>query len=72
MAETNLPLVTKLVGPEFPDPTEHAAAILEAVEGDLRLLRELLPSLLPTWVDHYGTAYCGRLIATLTTAQGEC
>jgi hypothetical protein len=42
------------------------------VEGDLRLLRELLPSLLPTWVDHYGTAYCGRLIATLTTAQGEC
>jgi hypothetical protein len=51
MAETNLPLITKLVGPEFPDPTEHAAAILEAVDGDLRLLQELLPNFVSIWTD---------------------
>jgi hypothetical protein len=33
--------------PTFPDPTEHAASRIEALDGDLRLLQEMLPSFTP-------------------------
>lgn len=53
------------------NPVEHAAAILEAIDGNQRLLSELLPSFLPTWIDCYGKSYCSALVAALTTPQGQ-
>jgi hypothetical protein len=39
------------------NPYEHAASILENLDGDMRLLEELLPFFTPVWTDWYGPAY---------------
>jgi len=53
--------------PSFPDPEEHAAAILEALKGDYRKALEWLP----VYRDEFGETYVCRLAALLTPA-GEC
>jgi len=51
----------------FPDPEEHAAAILEALKGDYRKALEYLP----VYRDEFGETYASRL-ATFLTPAGEC
>jgi hypothetical protein len=52
----------------FPDPQEHAAAILEALKGDYRQALEYLP----VYRDEFGETYA-RQLATFLTPQGrEC
>ncbi|MBZ5615899.1 MAG: hypothetical protein LAO23_17980 [Acidobacteriia bacterium] len=53
--------------PTFPDPEEHAAAILEALGGNYQKALEWLP----VYRDEFGETYARRL-ATLLTPQGEC
>lgn len=53
--------------PTFPDPEEHAAAILEALKGDYQKALEYLP----VYRDEFGENYARRL-ATLLTPQGQC
>ncbi len=52
---------------KFPDPERHAAAILEAVEGNYQIALEFMGM----YVTEYGEHYAARLAAFLTPA-GEC
>lgn len=56
---------------KFPDPAEHAAAIVEALDGNLPLLKEMLPSFVVVWREEYGIDYCARLLAAINTPAGE-
>ena len=51
----------------FPDPEEHAAAILEALQGDYQKALDYLP----VYRNEFGEEYARRLAALLTQA-GEC
>jgi hypothetical protein len=51
----------------FPDPAEHAEAILEALKGDYQKALEYMP----VYRDEFGETYARRLAAFLTP-QGEC
>ncbi len=51
----------------FPDPEEHAAAILEALKGDYQKALEYMP----VYRDEFGEIYARRL-AMFLTPQGEC
>ncbi len=51
----------------FPDPEEHAVAILEALQGDYQKALEYLP----VYRDEFGETYARRLAALLRPA-GEC
>jgi hypothetical protein len=53
--------------PTFPDPEEHAVAILEALKGDYRKALDYLP----VYRDEFGENYASRLARFLTPA-GEC
>jgi hypothetical protein len=53
--------------PTFPDPEEHAAAILEALHGDYQRALDYLP----VYRDEFGETYARRLAAFLAP-QGEC
>jgi hypothetical protein len=53
--------------PNFPAAEEHAAAILEALEGDYQTALEYMA----VYRDEFGENYARRL-ATLLTPQGEC
>ncbi len=48
--------------PTFPNPEEHAAAILEALQGDYRKALDYLP----VYRDEFGETYARRLAALLT------
>jgi hypothetical protein len=54
------------------NPYEHAASILENLDGDMPLLEELLPFFTPVWTDWYGPAYCSALVSALMASRGEC
>jgi hypothetical protein len=54
------------------DPVSHAAAILDNLDGDLRLMARLLPIFTPAWTDWYGPAYCSALVSALMASRGEC
>jgi hypothetical protein len=51
----------------FPDPAEHAIAILEALEGDYQTALEFMGA----YVQEYGEAYAHQL-ARLLRPAGEC
>jgi hypothetical protein len=53
--------------PTFPDPEEHAVAILEALKGDYQKALDYLPM----YRDEFGETYARRL-AVLLTPAGEC
>lgn len=53
--------------PTFPDPEEHAAAILEALGGDYQRALDYLP----VYRNEFGETYARRL-AALLAPQGEC
>jgi hypothetical protein len=64
----NLPKISMYVDqPNFPAAEEHAAAILEALEGDYQTALEYMP----VYRDEFGETYARRL-AALLTPQGEC
>lgn len=60
-------VIRAAVSLEFPSPKEHAAAILEAVEGEYQIALDCID----LYRQEYGETYARRLEALLTPA-GEC